>query len=130
MTYIEWEIEIHPDQRDAAFYSNNDTEVVGVIRSKDMVAWEPIYVTGEMKCFVDKTPEQIAEDPEADTYEVVKTCVEWEYLGIKTDADLAAAEVAGRTEWYSNPWFEIFDTEDTFITIDEVIEFAKTYKFE
>lgn len=124
MSYIEWEVEIHPDKRDAAFYANGEQGiVVGVIRSKDMVAWEPIYLYGEMKCLVDRSS-----DP--DYYEVVRRCDEWESVGIKNDADLEAAENAGRLEWEYNAWFEIFDNDGIYSTIDELIETAKTYNFE
>jgi hypothetical protein len=95
----------NPEQQDAAFYTNDDSEVVYDAGR--------FYVlrAGEMRIHAKKD--------DSDHIEVIRYTDKLLEFGIKTDTDLA--EWSNKDEeifsWVNNPWFEICDEKDEDVSI-------------
>lgn len=101
----------HLGREDAAFYvwDADAHQHIGTVVCEELDRQVAIYCDGEMRINLWDSKEA---RERGDSPRIIRYCDELTYAGIHNDADLYAADDAGRLEWVNNAWFDLYLSDD------------------
>jgi len=112
---IEWRYPFDPNKQDAVwFYGDHHMATAALTTDNGETYSLDIYCDGETKVRVP----YVYEDGSwhEDDYRVIRYESDWEAVGVRTDADMAAFtaewEVRGYDIWSYNSWFDLYTAID------------------